>query len=137
MCAALVTAARAAAEIASHGGGSSAHLTTLRDLQARAGLDLASAPADTHLRAHAFAGAAELARCDASETIDHWVKAAAQWDKLARPHDAAYSRWRAAEVALHDGQGTLATRLLKRAATEAREHLPLSAAIANTKAGIR
>ena len=136
-CAALVTAARAAAEMAGHGCGSSAHVTTLRNLQARAGLDPASVPADTHLRAHAFAGAAELARCDSSETIEHWVKAAAQWDKLARPHDAAYSRWRAAEVALHDGQGTLATSLLMRAATEAREHLPLSAAIATTSAGIR
>lgn len=137
VCAALVTAARAAAEMPSHGSGSSAHLTTLRDLQARAMLDPASAPADTHLRAHAFAAAAELARGDTSERIEHWVKAAAHWDKLARPHDAAYSRWRAAQVALHHGHGTLATRLLKRAATAAREHVPLTAAIASTKADIR
>ena len=137
VCAGLVAAARAAGEVASRTGGSSAHLTTLRDLQARAGLDPASTPADTHLRAHVLAGAAELARCDGSETVQNWVRAAAGWDELARPHDAAYCRWRAAQVALRDGQGTLATRLLGRAATEAREHVPLSAAIAGTRAGAR
>ncbi len=137
VCGALVTAARAAAEGAGLGRGSSGDLTTLRELHGRVGLDPASAPADAHLRAHAFAGAAELARCDGSERIDHWVRAAAQWDELARPHDAAYCHWRAAEVALRDGRGTLATRLLKRAAIGAREHAPLSAAIASTEARIR
>ena len=42
----------------------------------------------------------------------------------ARPHDAAYCRWRAAQVALRDGQGTVAARLLKRAATDAVQHVP-------------
>ena len=52
-----------------------------------------------------------------------------------RPHEAAYCRWRAAQAALRDGQGTVAARLLKRAAADAREHVPLSQAIAATRAG--
>ena len=42
---------------------------------------------------------------------------------------------RAARVALAQGQGTVAARVLKRAARDAREHVPLSAAIAATSRG--
>ena len=48
--------------------------------------------------------------------MDGWVAAAAAWDRLTRPYDAAYCRWRGAQVALATAQGTLAGRLLKRAA---------------------
>lgn len=137
VCSALVVAARAAAELASHARGSSEHHLTMRDLYARAGLDAKSVRADAHLRAHALAGAAELARCDGSEAVDHWIRTAAAWDQLTRPHDAAYCRWRAAQVARRKGHGTLASRLAKRAATEARGHVPLSAAIAGTTTGVR
>jgi hypothetical protein len=82
-------------------------------------------------------GAAELARGAGTETVDQWVEAAAAWARLARPHDAAYGRWRAAQVALRAGRGTLAARLLTRAASEAREHVPLSAAVATTAARVR
>ena len=109
----------------------------MRDLYVRAGLDPKSVRADAHLRAHALAGAAELARCDGSGTVDHWVRTAASWNKLARPHDAAYCHWRAARVAQREGQGTVTTRLLERAATEAREHVPLSAAVAGATTGVR
>ena len=136
VCTGLVAAARAAGEVASRNGGPSEHLTTLRDLHLRGGLGSGSALSDLHLRAHAFAGAAELARCDGSETVDGWVRAAAEWERLARPHDAAYCRWRGAQVALRSGQATLAARLLKRATAQAREHVPLSAAIASTEARI-
>ena len=51
----------------------------------------------------------------------------------AGPHDAAYCRWRGAQVALATGQGTVAARLLRRAARDAREHVPLSTAIAETR----
>ncbi|TGN64083.1 XRE family transcriptional regulator [Nocardioides eburneiflavus] len=73
------------------------------------------------------------------EAVDQspWVRAALEWDRLARPHDAAYCRWRAAQSALRSGQGTIAARLLKRAAADAREHVPLSRAIAATAAGRR
>ena len=52
------------------------------------------------------------------------------WDKLGRPHDAAYCRWRRRQAAIADGQRTIAERLLRRAARDAREHVPLAAAIA-------
>lgn len=71
------------------------------------------------------------------DTVDQapWVRAAVEWDALARPHDAAYCRWRAAQCALREGRGGVAARLLKRAATDAREHVPLSEAIAATQVG--
>ena len=75
---------------------------------------------------------AELARLDGTATVDHWGRAASAWDRLSRPHDSAYCRWRAAQVALREGNRTVAARLLKRAARDAREHVPLSEAIART-----
>ena len=42
------------------------------------------------------------------------------------PPRAAYCRWRAARAALREGRGTLAHRLLTRAAGEATQHVPLS-----------
>lgn len=81
--------------------------------------------------------AAELARLTSTVTVEHWIRAATAWDKLSRPHDAAYCRWRAAHVAIREGQGTLAARLLKRAAIDSREHVPLNRAIAATARGVR
>ena len=75
---------------------------------------------------------AELARLSGEQTIEIWVAAASEWDKVTRPHDSAYCRWRAAEVALPTGQATLAQRLLNRASRDAREHVPLLAAIRRT-----
>ena len=72
---------------------------------------------------------AELSRIEGAETVDGWVSAAAEWDRIRRPHDSAYCRWRAAQVALQQGQGTIAARLLKRAATDAVTHVPLHEAI--------
>jgi hypothetical protein len=77
---------------------------------------------------------AELARLDAADTVDGWARAAVTWDGLHRPHDAAYCRWRAAECALRGGQGTIAAKLLRRAAADARGHVPLSEGIAATGA---
>jgi tetratricopeptide (TPR) repeat protein len=85
--------------------------------------------------AHAAQWDAELARIQHRDHAEHWNRAAASFDALGRPHDAAYCRWRAAQCALRDGQGTVAARLLKKAAAEAREHVPLSEAIAATRAG--
>lgn len=75
---------------------------------------------------------AELARIEGTESVADWASAAAEWDRIRRPHDAAYCRWRAAEVALRDGERTTADRLLTRAATGARTHVPLAQAIAAT-----
>lgn len=75
---------------------------------------------------------AEMARLEGKQTVRLWAVAAAEWDTLQRPHEAAYCRWRAAEVALSSGQAGMATKLLRRAARDAREHVPLSAAIRET-----
>lgn len=78
---------------------------------------------------------AELARVEATDTTELWVRAATEFDQLTWPHDAACCRWRAARVALWTGEGTRATRLLKRAAAESRTRVPLSEAIAATARG--
>jgi hypothetical protein len=126
----LVATARAAAEIDARG--SSEHL---QELAARCGLLAPEHRDDRDLVAHREALAAELARLDATHRADQWAALATRWDDLARPHDAAYCRWRAAQCALRNGQGTLAARLLKKAAADTREHVPLSEAIAATRAG--
>ena len=77
---------------------------------------------------------AETGRLSGEQTVEGWTAAATAWDDLTRPHDAAYCRWRAAQVALRQRRGTVASRLLRRAARDAREHVPLSAAIARTAA---
>ena len=48
---------------------------------------------------------AEQARLHKRATVDLWVQAARNWDRVQRPHDAAYSRWRAAQLALKSGHG--------------------------------
>lgn len=80
---------------------------------------------------------AELHRIELTDNVEEWVTCARAWDAFPRPHDAAYCRWRAAQSALRDGQGTVAARLLKKAATDAREHVPLNEAIAATRAAAR
>jgi hypothetical protein len=75
---------------------------------------------------------AERARLHRKATVDLWVEAARDWDRIQRPHDAAYCRWRAAQLALESGQGTVAAKLLRRAAGDARTHGPLTAAIVAT-----
>ena len=87
--------------------------------------------------AYAATWAAELTRVSGTATVEHWTRVAAAWDKLARPHDAAYARWRAGQVALTIGQATLAARLLRRAARDAAGHVPLLDAITVTMSPIR
>jgi hypothetical protein len=81
------------------------------------------------VRADAATWTAELNRLTGTADVEAWSRAAVAWDQLGRPHDAAYCRWRGAQAALAHGQGTIAVRLLKHAARDAREHLPLSRAI--------
>ena len=87
---------------------------------------------DAAVPALAASWQAEVSRVEATTTVEAWVRAAKAWDHIARPHDAAYCRWRAAQCALRDDQGTVAARLLRRAATDAHQHVPLSEAIAAT-----
>jgi hypothetical protein len=85
-------------------------------------------------RAARWQWVAELARLEGTATVEAWTRAATEWDAFARPHDASYCRWRGAQTALAAGQATVAGRLLRRAAHDAREHVPLAAAIAETAA---
>lgn len=75
---------------------------------------------------------AERTRIQGTQTVEHWAAAAAEWDRLRHPYDAAYCRWRAAQVALAEGNATVAKRLLGRAGRQARGHAPLSSAIEKT-----
>ena len=77
---------------------------------------------------------AELHRLLGQSSVDVWTGSAIAWDKLSRPHDAAYCRWRGAEAALAGGQRSAAERLLKRAGTDGHEHVPLARAITETAA---
>jgi tetratricopeptide (TPR) repeat protein len=108
-------------------------LAALHELRGRASLDpLGPGSMPVVREACTRVWDAELARIQGRDSTDQWVAAARSWDHVRAPHDAAYCRWRAAQAALREGQGTLAARLLKRAAADAREHVPLSRAIAET-----
>ncbi|MBD3926157.1 AAA family ATPase [Nocardioides cavernae] len=121
----LVLAARAAADLRDPVLG-----TELRDLRGRlTGDPFAPHPHLARPVAEGATWSAELARLEGAGTVDIWVVAAGTWDGLRRPYDAAYCRWRAAQVAQATGQGTMAGRLLKRAAADARGHVPLSDAV--------
>ena len=74
--------------------------------------------------------------CGLSPTVAAMCAAAAatEWDRLTRPHLAAYCRWRAAQVAGSAGQASIASRLLRRAARESRTHRPLNAAVMSASA---
>jgi hypothetical protein len=77
----------------------------------------------------AAAWAAEMGRLRGVSVVERWLLAAAAWDRLGRPHEAGYCRWRAAQAATATGRGALAARLLQRAAQDARGHVPLLAAV--------
>jgi tetratricopeptide (TPR) repeat protein len=129
-----VTAARAAADLAAQGGAARGTLSTdLLDLRRRASVDpLGPGAMPVSRAAWTAAWEAERARLLSRDDVDLWRAAAGAHDRISSPHDAAYCRWRAAQCALRDGQGTMARRLLAQAASDAREHVPLSRAIAAT-----
>ena len=135
----LVLAARAAADLVFSNASCDEHTTgeqllgTVLDL-GEAGLHdpFKPLPSQPVRPALATAWTAETLRLAGRATVNVWVAAAREWDRLTRPHDAAYCRWQAAQVALGAGQGTAARTLLQRARRDAREHVPLLAAVAAT-----
>lgn len=130
--------ARAAADMPTPPGGrtSAGHtdVEDLEDLRRRARLDPLAPPRASAGVAAGLTWEAELARAGGADTVDRWSRAAVAWGHLGRPHAAAYCRWRAAQVALREGRGAVAGRLLRRAAADAREHVPLTRVIAETSA---
>jgi hypothetical protein len=133
----LALAARAAADVAES---SKASAAIRRDLHQMLTLLLDRAQVDPFAQsgcfnarpAHGAAWSAEMARLVGQPSVDLWAQAARQWNRLGRAHDAAYCRWRAAQAALMADEGTIALRLLRRAARDARGHRPLSSAVAKT-----
>jgi hypothetical protein len=112
------------------------HLALLRELlHAAAVAPFGDRSALADAGANEASWRAELARLAGTQSVADWVAPAAAWDVLDRPHDAAYCRWRAAQVALGAGHAATAVRLLRRATSQAREHEPLTMAIAETAHG--
>jgi DNA-binding CsgD family transcriptional regulator len=69
---------------------------------------------------------AELARLRGTSSATAWDTAASEWDRLTRPHRAAYARLRQAEALLAKPDGrAAATPLLRTAAGQAVQHVPL------------
>ncbi len=131
----LVLVARAAADLAASGPPTTREQLLGSVLALRDGAvddPFEPLPADPARAALASAWTAETLRLAGRATVETWVAAARGWDRLSRPHEAAYCRWRAAEVALRTGHGSAARTLLQRARHDAREHVPLLAAIAAT-----
>ncbi len=132
----LALAARSAADIAEAEPRTRTDLLRrLHDLGARMGADAfgpATMPAERG--ACAATWAAEMGRLAGDQRVRAWVAAAAGWDQVTRPHDAAYCRWRGAAAALTAGQARVATKLQRRAERDSREHLPLLEAIRTTGA---
>jgi hypothetical protein len=131
-----VLAARAAADFVERdrpaGADPGGYFRDLMQLRSCAPVDPFTATSAADGPAHGAAWRAETARLSGQPSLQLWATAASKWDELSRPHDAAYCRWRGAQAALTNGHGTVALRLLRRATREARAHLPLSAAIAET-----
>lgn len=65
-------------------------------------------------------GAAELARARGRGDAALWLKAAGEWEAVARPYPAAMARWRAAEAALEAGDREAATAAARTALQVAR-----------------
>lgn len=130
----LVLAARAAADLAVADTAEHAQLLIrLGDMRARAETSGLPEQGWATFRALDRTWSAELARLEGKDLVREWVDGATEWERLRRPHDVAYCRWRAAQVALRAGQGTAAARLLRQATTDAHGHAPLLAAISATR----
>jgi DNA-binding CsgD family transcriptional regulator/tetratricopeptide (TPR) repeat protein len=80
--------------------------------------------------AHLASWDAERSRLRRESSPAEWERAATKWDRLERPHRAAYSRWRQAEALLaHPDTRTQAGDVLRTAVQEAHQHVPLTGAI--------
>jgi len=80
--------------------------------------------------AHGVSWQAEWSRVRDEGDAPGWARAAATWEALSRPHRAAYARWRQAESLLaHQLGKEAAIPVLRVAATQAAQHVPLAAAI--------
>ncbi len=134
----LTLAARAAADVAARdpkaGVSRDRYVSAVQKLRERAPDDLFTTSHRADETATQDSWRAETARLSGSASIPLWTRAARSWDELDRPHDAAYCRWRGAQDSLTMGDRGTALRMLRRAASQARENAPLGAAISETLA---
>jgi DNA-binding CsgD family transcriptional regulator len=72
---------------------------------------------------------AETERAYGRDEPGVWETAAACWDRLGRPHRAAYARWRQAEALLTSGDRRAAADCLRVAWRQAEQHVPLRNAL--------
>jgi hypothetical protein len=126
-----VLAVRAAADIADAGGEPRPELRR-RVARLLSGEDPTEITSEAQ-QAYRAGRTSELSRLAADPRPELWVAAAKEWDAIGRPFESAYARWRGAQAALTTGQGTLAGRLLQRAAKDAHDHAPLSDAISSSR----
>jgi hypothetical protein len=133
----LAATARAAADLAERksrhpdDAAAEADADGLRALRADCTIDPFSAtPIPRDAAAWRDTWIAEIARITRERAARPWATAIARWDSLARPHQAAYCRWRLAQHLLAEPVSAPRARsLLHRAARDAREHVPLHDAI--------
>jgi tetratricopeptide (TPR) repeat protein len=134
----LVLAARAAADLAEAQTAEAPPRVTLLDelddLVATAGQPLAVPNVNASHPALRATWDAEIGRLSGTASLDLWAAAATAWDRIGRPHDSAYCRWRAAQVAGATGRAGASVQLLRRAERDAREHVPLLEGIRATRA---
>ena len=134
----LVLAARAAGDVAQADPGRRRELTRTLATWRRQWSHDPFSPDAPHAATPASFGTwqVELARLTGTARGAQWAGVAGQWDLVGRPHEAAYCRWRAAELALQEVEGTLAARLLRRAHAQARGHVPLLDVIDRCREGV-
>jgi DNA-binding CsgD family transcriptional regulator len=136
---AVVLAARAAAELTERQLGLGSPTATGERIDADTVGELRAAMAEDPLAqplvpadaaAQLASWEAELARLRGESSPEAWENAASAWDRLNRPHRAAYCQWRQAEVLLGERASRgIATAVLRRAVKGARQHAPLTAAL--------
>jgi DNA-binding CsgD family transcriptional regulator len=141
-CALLVLGLRAVADLAERGRAQHSERTIAFTRQAAADLEalrqrIRPRPFDVddhrpEAPAEMWQSRAELSRAKNNSDATLWGRAADAWEGLNRPHRAAYARWRQAEALLAASDGrSLAAPILRRAAEQAVQHVPLAAAIAD------
>jgi len=136
----LALAMRACADLAERGRSLSDGMVLERALLDGARLDVLRAEAKIDpfgeglvpvtARANALTWTAEKGRLQDGGDHAAWAATVAAWDALDRPHRTAYARWRQAEalLATPHNRGT-ATDVIRAAAAQAIQHVPLNAAI--------
>jgi DNA-binding CsgD family transcriptional regulator len=111
-------------------GSAVADLDQLLELVTHTKVDPFAGPIPMTAPANGLLTRAERARTIGEPAPDMWADAAASFEALERPHRAAYAGWRQAEALLAvRGHQAESADVLRKAAQQAAQHVPLSNAI--------